>query len=396
MKPEELRIALFSGNYNYVRDGANQALNRLVGYLLRQGAQVRVYSPTVDAPGLPADRRPGQRSVGRRSPARQEYRLPSACRARSAATSPSFNPERHPCRQRRTSSPTAPSAGRGSRRIPVVASVHTRFDTYLQYYNLQWLEPARPRDHASLLPALRRDRRAGRIHGRDHARPADEQVTFRSGRAGSTASQFNPERRSLEWRRAHGIGDDEMVVPSSAGWCWKRASTSSPMRSTPPERKECRLRVRGDRRRPGPRLFPGTAARRDLHRPADRRRARDRSGFDRRLLQSVDHRDVRQCHAGSDGLRPAGHGRRRDRRDQPGPGRRDRVSWPIRATSTPMPMRWQTYQRDPALRAPGMARPGWTLPRRWTGTRSTPSSCTSMSGSSIGGVAISRLFPSRP
>ena len=53
MKPEELRIALFSGNYNYVRDGANQALNRLVGYLLRQGAQVRVYAPTVDIPAFP-------------------------------------------------------------------------------------------------------------------------------------------------------------------------------------------------------------------------------------------------------------------------------------------------------------------------------------------------------
>ena len=53
MKPEELRIALFSGNYNYVRDGANQALNRLVGYLLRQGAHVRVYSPTVEHPAFP-------------------------------------------------------------------------------------------------------------------------------------------------------------------------------------------------------------------------------------------------------------------------------------------------------------------------------------------------------
>mgnify|MGYP003351462734 CR=1 FL=1 len=42
-----LRVALFSGNYNYVRDGANQALNRFVGYMLRQGATVRVYSPTV-------------------------------------------------------------------------------------------------------------------------------------------------------------------------------------------------------------------------------------------------------------------------------------------------------------------------------------------------------------
>lgn len=43
-----LRVALFSGNYNYVRDGANQALNRLVGYLLRQGADVRVYAPKVE------------------------------------------------------------------------------------------------------------------------------------------------------------------------------------------------------------------------------------------------------------------------------------------------------------------------------------------------------------
>jgi hypothetical protein len=41
----DLRIALFSGNYNCVRDGANQALNSLVGYLLEHGAAVRVSSP---------------------------------------------------------------------------------------------------------------------------------------------------------------------------------------------------------------------------------------------------------------------------------------------------------------------------------------------------------------
>jgi hypothetical protein len=53
MDVTDLRIALFTGNYNYVRDGANQALNRLVEYLLRRGAQVRIYSPTVDEPALP-------------------------------------------------------------------------------------------------------------------------------------------------------------------------------------------------------------------------------------------------------------------------------------------------------------------------------------------------------
>ena len=38
MQTSDLRIALFSGNYNYTRDGANQALNRLVGSLLAKGA----------------------------------------------------------------------------------------------------------------------------------------------------------------------------------------------------------------------------------------------------------------------------------------------------------------------------------------------------------------------
>ena len=37
-----LRVALFSGNYNYVKDGANQALNRLVGRMLVRGLEPRV------------------------------------------------------------------------------------------------------------------------------------------------------------------------------------------------------------------------------------------------------------------------------------------------------------------------------------------------------------------
>ena len=52
MDVSDLRVAIFSGNYNYVRDGANQALNRLADYLLRQGAAVRVYSPTTKTPAF--------------------------------------------------------------------------------------------------------------------------------------------------------------------------------------------------------------------------------------------------------------------------------------------------------------------------------------------------------
>ena len=47
-----MRIALFSGNYNYVREGANQALNRLVRYCEDAGNGVRVYSPVTDTPAF--------------------------------------------------------------------------------------------------------------------------------------------------------------------------------------------------------------------------------------------------------------------------------------------------------------------------------------------------------
>jgi phosphatidylinositol alpha 1,6-mannosyltransferase len=209
MKPDELRIALFSGNYNYVRDGANQALNRLVGFLLSQGAKVRVYSPVVKRPAFP----PTGEMVNIKAfkvPGREEYRIPykfplSARRDLEAfapnvvhVSSPDFVAHRAISWARR-------------RQIPVVASVHTRFDTYLQYYGLKYLEPAARaimrrfyrRCDAIVVPApsTAAIMRAQRMN-------KDISIWAR----GVDRTQFNPERRSLEWRRAHGIGDDEMVV----------------------------------------------------------------------------------------------------------------------------------------------------------------------------------------
>ena len=75
-----LRIALFSGNYNYVRDGANQALNKLVAFLESQGNIVRVYSPTSDTPAFePAGTLVSVPSV--RIPGRAEYRVARALSA---------------------------------------------------------------------------------------------------------------------------------------------------------------------------------------------------------------------------------------------------------------------------------------------------------------------------
>src|SRR3954453_18988951 len=91
VQPSDLRIALFSGNYNYVRDGANQALNRLVGYLLRSDVKVRVYSPTVEHPAFPAT---GDLVdiPAVPIPGRSEYRFPLALPGRIRRDLAKFNP----------------------------------------------------------------------------------------------------------------------------------------------------------------------------------------------------------------------------------------------------------------------------------------------------------------
>jgi phosphatidylinositol alpha 1,6-mannosyltransferase len=209
VKPTDLRVALFSGNYNYVRDGANQALNRLVGYLLKQGVQVRVYSPTVKEPAFP----PTGDLVsipGIPIPGRSEYRMPLALPPRVKRDLAQFNPN-----VLHVSSPDivghrAVTWAR-RRQIAAVASVHTRFDTYLAYYHLQALEP------------LARDIMRRFYHRCEVVMaPAESTaVILRAQRMnrdiaiwtrGVDREQFNPERRDMDWRRSIGIADDEMVI----------------------------------------------------------------------------------------------------------------------------------------------------------------------------------------
>jgi phosphatidylinositol alpha 1,6-mannosyltransferase len=209
MEPEALRIALFSGNYNYVRDGANQALNRLVGYLLRQGAQVRIYSPTVPEPAFEAvGDLIGVPSVA--VPGRPEYRLPLRLPASVRRDLAAFAPNVIHVASPDIMSHRAISWAR-SRDIPVVASVHTRFETYLHYYHLQRLEP--------VVRAILR-----RFYRRCDAIVAPAESTAAILRAqrmsrdisiwtrGIDREQFSPRRRSEGFRAAHGIAPDDVVV----------------------------------------------------------------------------------------------------------------------------------------------------------------------------------------
>ena len=204
-----LRIALFTGNYNYVRDGATQALNRLVEYLLRQGAAVRVYAPTVDEPALP----PMGEIVhipATGFPGRPEYKFPLGIPPRVRRDVRAFGPNIFHIASPDVSGHRAVTLARRTGR-PVVASVHTRWETYLPYYNLAVLEPV-----AKAL--LRRFyRRCDAIFAPSESMAQllrEQRMNYNVGiwTRGIDARIFNPGRRDMEWRRSLGLGDDEPVI----------------------------------------------------------------------------------------------------------------------------------------------------------------------------------------
>ncbi|MFN9635087.1 MAG: glycosyltransferase family 4 protein [Erythrobacteraceae bacterium] len=141
MQISDLRIALFSGNYNYTRDGANQALNRLVGSLLAKSAKVRVYSPKVANPDFEATGDlVGLPNVPMPVKGRGEYRLPTGLGAAVKRDLEAFQPN---IVHVSSPDPSGHAALRWAQdhNIPVLASVHTRFETYPRYYNMAFLEP---------------------------------------------------------------------------------------------------------------------------------------------------------------------------------------------------------------------------------------------------------------
>ncbi len=205
-----VRVAIVSGNYNYVVDGPVKALNRLVGHLEKRGQRAVVFAPTAKKAAfehsgelfsIPSIPLPGSRS---------EYRLglglSRAARARLDAFRPTIVHVASPDFLGLSALNYARAKG-----IPAVASFHTRFDTYPRYYGLPALEKhvtaylryfyARCDRVFAPSPSMVEELKRDRI-GRDiglWARGVDHAL-------------FDPKRRDLGWRRSLGIADDSVVV----------------------------------------------------------------------------------------------------------------------------------------------------------------------------------------
>ena len=209
MDVTDLRVALFTGNYNHVRDGPTQALNRLTGYLQRQGAKVRIYSPKSPKPAFP--------SMGKvigvpaiPFPGRSEYRLPIGIPRKVQhdlrdfganifhVASPDFLGHRAVTLARKW-------------REPVVASVHTRFETYPRYYGYAFLEPM-------VEGVLRRFyRRCDAIFAPSESMAQllrEQRMSYDVGiwTRGVDTQIFSPGQRNMTWRRSIGLEDDMPAI----------------------------------------------------------------------------------------------------------------------------------------------------------------------------------------
>jgi phosphatidylinositol alpha 1,6-mannosyltransferase len=206
---QELRVALFTGNYNYIKDGVALTLNRLVAFLLKHDVPVLVFAPTGTVSAF--------ESVGDlvsvpsvAIPTRSEYRLslglPKAARQRLEAFHPTLFHIAVPDVLGYQALKLAQRRG-----VPVVASFHTRYDTYFRFYGLGFIE----RIATSYLRWFYQ--RCLRVYPpsrsmADIIRQEGMSENIEIWGRGVDSGLFNPVKRDLAWRRSLGVGDDEVII----------------------------------------------------------------------------------------------------------------------------------------------------------------------------------------
>jgi phosphatidylinositol alpha 1,6-mannosyltransferase len=204
-----LRLALFTGNYNYIRDGVAVTLNRLVAHLEKMGHVVLVLAPTAKVPAI--------KHVGELIsvpsvpvPFHSEYRLalslPKSAKQRLLDFKPDLVLLAAPdvLGQRALKFALA-------QKIPVVASYHTRLDTYLKFYKLGFLENW----GRNYLARFYKQVRMVYPPSQSMAETLQEQAIAKHvevwGR-GVDSELYNPNKRSRVWRRDLGFEDSDVIV----------------------------------------------------------------------------------------------------------------------------------------------------------------------------------------
>lgn len=220
---KELRVALFTGNYNHIRDGVSLTLNRLVSYLESQNIPVLVFGPSNKEPVIDhCGELIVTPSIPMLVPGRDEYRIATHFPGWAKKKLQEFNPTI-------IHIATPDGLGMGALRwankhqIPVVSSYHTHFLSYATYYSfylmpiklpakwfMQWFYKQVAHTYVpsqSMIDELKRE-------GID--------TTMKIWARGIDLERFNPSKRDREWRRSVGFADDDIVVSFVSRLVWEK------------------------------------------------------------------------------------------------------------------------------------------------------------------------------
>lgn len=220
---KELRVALFTGNYNHIRDGVSLTLNRLVHYLESQNIPVLVFGPSNKNPAIDhCGELVVTPSIPMLVPGREEYRIATHFNRAAKKRLKEFNPTL-------IHIATPDGLGIGALRwakknnIPKVTSYHTHFLSYTEYYSLyltpikkpfkmmmKWFYKQFTHTYVpskSMIEELHRE-----------GIPGNMKIWAR----GIDTDRFNPNKRDMEWRRKVGFNDDDIVVTFVSRLVWEK------------------------------------------------------------------------------------------------------------------------------------------------------------------------------
>lgn len=214
-----LKVALFTGNYNHIKDGVSLTLNRLVRFLMDNGVEVLVFGPTIDKPEI--DHEGEFVPVPSMSiPGRPEYRFsrafPSGVRAKVEA----FNPNIVHIATPDYLGYKAMNWARQQNKT-IVSSYHTHFASYLKYYSLTFLEPL-------LWKYLRwfySNCKQVYVPSESMVEVLEEKnikADFRIWARGIEEDKFSPEFRDEDWRKSKGFSPNDIVVTFVSRLVWEK------------------------------------------------------------------------------------------------------------------------------------------------------------------------------
>lgn len=218
---KELRIALFTGNYNHIKDGVSLTLNRLVKFLEDHDIPVLVFGPTIDEPDLehngtliplPSVRMPVS--------GRGEYRATLGLSKEAKKALKDFDPTLVHIATPDVGGLRAKSWAQ-KHNIQIVGSYHTHFTSYLKYYGLTLIESAAWKYLSWFYNACAHVYVPSQSMI-DELLPHGFDTDLRIWARGVNTDLFSPDKRSDAWRKEKGFEKDDIVITFVSRLVWEK------------------------------------------------------------------------------------------------------------------------------------------------------------------------------